>query len=155
LARRLGRNVLRVDIGVLPCPAYFDQVLFCMEAYTKRNTIARARVEYDPRVRPCDMGIDREPHAHPITHERSEFETQWFCLGLLLCAESRGERDEEQRRDDKRRIDRFLSQCSASDSDAYTTAVHSIMPYPAPTSRNRSATHPRDSPSGEDLRRAV
>jgi len=108
LARGLRRNVLRVDIGVLPGPAYFDHVLFCMEAYPKRNTIARARVEHDTRVRPCDMGINRETHARAITHERSEFETHWFCLRLLLCAEGRRKHDDEYRRDDD---DCFLRQC--------------------------------------------
>ena len=51
----VGRDVLRVDIGVLPCPANFDQVIFIKEAHTERSSVARARVQYDARVRPCDM----------------------------------------------------------------------------------------------------
>src|SRR6476620_11413942 len=44
LTGRLWCDVLRVDIGVLPCPANFDQVIFITEAHTERNSIARARV---------------------------------------------------------------------------------------------------------------
>src|ERR1700758_4417874 len=58
LTGRLGQDVLRVDVGVLPCPSYFDQAIF-MEADTERSSIARARVEYDSWVCPRDMGVNR------------------------------------------------------------------------------------------------
>src|SRR5215475_8807851 len=78
LTGRLRRDVLRVDIGVLPCPANFDQVIFITEAHTERNSKARARFQYDARVRPRDMGLDRKAHARAITDEWSEIETQRF-----------------------------------------------------------------------------
>ena len=89
----LGRDFFSVDIRVLPCPAYFDQVIFILEPHAERNSIARARVEYDARVRPCDMGLNRKAHAGAITDEWSEIKTQWLWLRLLLRAESRRERD--------------------------------------------------------------
>ena len=49
LTERLRCYVLRVNIRVLPCPPYFDQVIFIFEAHTKGNAIAsgshRARRE--------------------------------------------------------------------------------------------------------------
>jgi hypothetical protein len=102
-----------VDIGVLPCPTYFDQVIF-METHAERNSIARARVEYDARVRPSDMGLNRKAHAGAITDEWSEIKTQWSWLRLLLRTENRRERDQQQHRDENQHIDCFLSQFSVS-----------------------------------------
>ena len=88
LTRELGRDALRVDIRVLPCPAHFDQITFIYEPHPKRSSIARARVEYDVRVRPGDMGLNGKAHAGSITHEWSEIKTQWLWFRLLLCAEN-------------------------------------------------------------------
>src|SRR5215469_7563410 len=82
LTRNRWSDILRVDIGILPCPAYFDQAIF-LDAHTERNSIARARVEYDARVRPCDMGLNGEAHAGAITGEWSEIKSQWFWLRWL------------------------------------------------------------------------
>src|SRR6266404_1777517 len=68
LTDRLGRDLLRVEIRILPCPAYFDQVLFT-GAHAERNSIARARVHYDARVHACDMGLNGKAHDGAITHE--------------------------------------------------------------------------------------
>ena len=87
LTRRLGQDVLRVDVGVLPCPSYFDQAIF-MKADTERSSIARARVEYDSWVCPCDMGVNRKAHDGAIADERSEIKVQRLWLRLLLRAES-------------------------------------------------------------------
>src|SRR5258707_7863167 len=76
LTGRLGQDVLRLDVGVLSCPTYFDQAIF-MEAHTERSSIARARVEYDPRVCPCDVRVNRKAHDGAIAHERSEIKMQW------------------------------------------------------------------------------
>src|ERR1700757_1198556 len=61
LTGRLGQDVLGVDVRVLPCPSYFDQAIF-IQADTERNSIARARVEYDACVCSCDMGVNRKAH---------------------------------------------------------------------------------------------
>jgi hypothetical protein len=57
LTGRLGQDVLRVDIGVLPRPSYFDQAIF-LEAHTERSSIAAACVEYDSRACPWDLGVN-------------------------------------------------------------------------------------------------
>jgi len=88
LTGELGRDVLRMDIRVLPGPAYFDQVIFIFEAYTKRSSIALAGIDYDARVRPCDVGLNGKAHAASITDEWSEIKTQWLWFRLLLCAEN-------------------------------------------------------------------
>jgi hypothetical protein len=71
LPGRVERDVFRVDIRILPCPSYFDQVTFA-GAHTKRNSVAWARVEYDARVHAGDMGLNRKAYASAITHECSE-----------------------------------------------------------------------------------
>src|ERR1700758_2580779 len=67
LPGRLGRDLFRVNIRILPCPAYFDQVLFRTEAHTKRNSIARARVGYKARVQACGRGLTRKNNNVSIT----------------------------------------------------------------------------------------
>jgi hypothetical protein len=122
LTGRLGRDLLRVDIGVLPGPANFDQVFFCTESYTEGSTITGVCVEYYTRVRTSDVWVNREAHASAITNEWSEIKTQWFWPRLLLCAEGRRKFD-EQRRDGEKHSNCFLSQSLASlDPDTNTLA---------------------------------
>ncbi len=83
LTRGERRDVLRMDMGVLPCPPYFDHVIFIFEPHPERNSIAGARFEYDARVHSCDMGINRKAHAGAITDEWTEIETQRFWLRVL------------------------------------------------------------------------
>jgi len=47
------------------------------------------------------MGINGKVHDGAITQKWGEIKTQWFWLRLLLRAESRRERNEEQGRDEK------------------------------------------------------
>jgi len=112
LTERLGQDVLCVDIGVLPRPSYFDQAIF-LEAHTERSSIAGAGVEYDSRVCPCYMGVDRKADDGAIADERGEIKVQRFWLGLLLRAESWREREAEQCRDVRTNIDAFASQVPA------------------------------------------
>lgn len=49
LTRNRGADVLGVQIGILPCPTYFDQTIF-LKAYTERNSVARGRIDHDSRV---------------------------------------------------------------------------------------------------------
>jgi hypothetical protein len=63
----LGRDVLGVEIRILPCPAYFDQI-FLAEAHAERSSIARARIHYDPRVRTGNMRLNWKAHAGAISH---------------------------------------------------------------------------------------
>ena len=100
LTGRLGSDVLRVDIRVLPCPAYFDQVIFIFEPHTKGTSIARARIEYNARVHRCDMGLNRKTHAGAITDEWSEIKTHWLWFRLLR-AESGRERNQQHREESK------------------------------------------------------
>jgi len=111
LTGRLGQDVLRVDVGVLPCPSYFDQAIF-LQAHTERSSIAGTCVEYDSRVCPCDMGVNRKAHDCAIADERGEIKVQRFWLGLLLRAETWREREAEQR-DERTNIDVFASQVPA------------------------------------------
>jgi hypothetical protein len=113
LPRKLGRDVLRVNVRVLPCPAHFDQITFICDPHTKRSSIARAGIEYDARVRPSDMGLNGKAYAGSITDEWSEIKMQWLWFRLLLRAENGGERD-QQHRDENKHVNCFLSQFSAS-----------------------------------------
>jgi hypothetical protein len=79
LARRLRCDLFRVEIRILPCPAYFDQVLFT-GTDSKRKSIARACVNYYPRVSPCDMRLNRKAHAGAIAGESGEIKTERFQL---------------------------------------------------------------------------
>ena len=67
MLRSLGYKVLRVDIGILPGPTYFDQVLFCTKTHSNRDSIARTRVEYNARVRPGNMQLNWESHAGAVS----------------------------------------------------------------------------------------
>ena len=107
LTGRLGLDSLSVGIGVLPCPSYFDQIIF-MEARSDRNSAARASVKYHARVHSCDMWLNRQAYIGAITDEWSEIKTQWFWSRLLLCAESRWGRD-QQDSDENKHIDFFLA----------------------------------------------
>jgi len=71
LTGRLRCNLFGAEIRILPCPAYFNQVLF-MGADSKRKSIARTCVNYDPRVSACDVRLNRKAHAGAITNESSE-----------------------------------------------------------------------------------
>jgi hypothetical protein len=119
LTGRLGQDVLRVDVGVLPCPSYFDQAIF-MEADTERNSIARARVEYDSWVCPRDMGVNRKAHDGAIADEGSEIKMQRFWLRLLLRWKNWRERDAEKCRDVKVNIEGFQGQVPAPPLQALT-----------------------------------
>ena len=114
LTGNLGGDVLCVDIRVLPCPAYFDQIIFILEPHTKGTSIAGARVEYDARVHSGDMGLNGKAQAGAITDEWSEIKTQRLRFQLLLRDESRRERDLEQHSDENKHIDCFLGQFFSS-----------------------------------------
>ena len=113
LTVRLGRDVLRVNVGILPGPAYFDQIFF-PEAQTERNSITWARVHYNSRVHTRDVGLNGKADAGAVTLERSEIKTQRFSLRLLLGAETRQKGYQVQCRHENKNRDCFLSQLSAS-----------------------------------------
>jgi len=124
LTGRYSRDVLRVHIRGLPCPAYFDQVSLICESQTKRSSIARARIEYDARVQPHDMGLNWKAHAGAITDEWSEIKTQrlWRWRWLWLRTE-RGRQCDQQHHNDNKRLDNLVRQFSEfCDSDAHTIA---------------------------------
>jgi len=60
------------------------------------------------RIRSSDMGLNREAHAGVITHERNGIRTQFWSRSLLR-AESRQERGEEQRRNERRHMIVFFA----------------------------------------------
>jgi hypothetical protein len=95
---------------ILPCPAYFHQVIFIFEPHTERSSITRVRFEYEARVHPCDLGINRKVHVGAITDKWTELKTYRFWLRLLLRAEGRRERYKKQRRD---KTEGCLSQLAA------------------------------------------
>jgi hypothetical protein len=93
LTRELRRDVFGVDVRVLSSPSHFDQIAFIGEPHPKRDSIARARIEYYARVHPRDMGLNGKADAAAITDERREIKTQPPLLWLLLRTERRGEAD--------------------------------------------------------------
>ena len=84
-----------------------------METHTERSSIAGACVEYDSRVCPCDMGVNRKAHDGAIADERGEIKVQRFWLRLLLRAENSRERDAEQRLGERTNMDGVPSQVLA------------------------------------------
>ena len=78
-----GADILRVDVKVLACPPYFNQAIF-LEAHTEAGSVARARVEYDSRIRPRNMRLNRKAHAaaeliNGVKSKRSGFATGCCC----------------------------------------------------------------------------
>ena len=81
LTEGLRSYVLGVDIRVLPCPPYFDQVVFIFERHSQRKCQSPpARIEHDARVHPHDMGLNGEAQAAVITDEWSEIKMKRLWL---------------------------------------------------------------------------
>ena len=77
LALHRDTDVFGVDIGVLPCPPYFNQSIF-LQAETERSPVTRAGVNDDSRVCPRDMRLNGKADTRAITDKWSEVKTQWF-----------------------------------------------------------------------------
>src|SRR5262249_25414960 len=92
LTRGRGRDALGMQIRVLSCPAYFDQVIVILQPPTKGDSVARACVEYDTRVCPRDMGFDWNAHVGAITDKWGDIKTRWLWFELLLCTKNSLER---------------------------------------------------------------
>src|SRR3954451_10676896 len=91
LARRLRHDVFGTNVGILSCPANFDQVFFLLESHAKRRAVARTGIDDDTRVHSCDMRLHWKAHAGSISHEGSEIKTKWFRLRLLRVQARRRE----------------------------------------------------------------
>src|SRR5947209_9319207 len=91
LTGRFGANILRVNIRILSCPTYFNQIIFAVEAHPKSDPVAWVCIDYNARVSSCDVGLDWEAHAGAITEERGHIKTQGL-LRLFLCIQPRGKR---------------------------------------------------------------
>ena len=80
LLRRSRRNLLRVDVRILPRPAELDEILFTIGKQPKAKGEAEAGtgVEDDPRVRPSDLRLYGKSHAGAISSKRGEVEAERF-----------------------------------------------------------------------------
>src|SRR5947207_3137924 len=88
LTGSLGRDVLRMDVRVLPYPAYLDKVFIALrQTKTERSSVARTRIHYNAGIHTRHMGFERKAHACAITHEQREIVTQWLWLRWSLAAQ--------------------------------------------------------------------
>jgi hypothetical protein len=101
-----------VNIRILSCPTYFDQIIFTVEAHPESDPVAWVCIDYNARVSSCDVGLDWEAHAGAITEERSDIETQGSLrrfLGIKSGGKRYQEKDGQQHNFGKFMINRILA----------------------------------------------
>jgi hypothetical protein len=113
LARNRDTELLRLGIGVLPCPPHFNQAIF-LEAKSEGSPVARGRVNYDSWVCPRDMRLNGKADAGAIPDEWSEIKTQRLLLSGLLRPDGWRKREEQQRCPENKRVEGLLRQFSSS-----------------------------------------